>query len=64
MSNSFVYTNYQWLSGNELDDDFDAACMEYGVPKGTELTIVPVKSITGHTAYLVSWDDDTDTSET
>ena len=50
----FTYINFQQLIGDELDADFERACKEHGADDDTKVDVIPVRSVTGHTAYIVS----------
>ena len=52
--NTFTYVNFLRLSGDELDVDFRRACKEHGADDDTEVDVIPVRSITGHDAYIAS----------
>lgn len=50
----FIYINFNNLSGEELDDDFEAECKKRGAGDNTKISIVvPIATLTGHSGYLV-----------
>lgn len=54
MTTVFTYINFNNLSGADLDSEFKQECFKNGANDNTEVSAMPVNSLTGHDAYLVT----------
>ena len=51
---TFTYINFNNFKGEELDKDFRNFCIKQGMTDNDKFNVLPVQSITGHQAFIVS----------
>lgn len=59
----FTYINYLRLEGEELNADFEKQCRANGFVEGMEIFVVPVRSVTGHATFIVTFSESNDERE-